>query len=74
MEHHTPETPTKIDNIPILPKVELVRMRKDAQKFSTPRDIAHPQIDGLDPSVATFEFEQEGHTLGNALRYMLMRK
>jgi hypothetical protein len=35
---------------------------------------AHPQIPGATESLVTFVVEQEDHTLGNALRYSLMRE
>ncbi|KAJ3301416.1 RNA polymerase subunit AC19 [Kappamyces sp. JEL0829] len=36
---------------------------------------SHPQVDSQadDPSTATFLIEDEGHTLGNAIRWMLMK-
>lgn len=32
------------------------------------------QLPGASETAASFEFEDEDHTLGNALRYMIMRK
>lgn len=32
------------------------------------------QLPGSSDSAASFEFTDEGHTLGNALRYIIMKK
>ena len=32
------------------------------------------QLPGSSPTAASFEFIKEGHTLGNALRYIIMKK
>jgi DNA-directed RNA polymerase subunit L len=32
------------------------------------------QLPGSTPTAASFEFLNEGHTLGNALRYIIMKK
>lgn len=32
------------------------------------------QLPGSTPTAASFEFLDEGHTLGNALRYIIMKK
>ena len=32
------------------------------------------QLPGASETAASFEFEGEDHTLGNALRYMIMKK
>lgn len=32
------------------------------------------QLPGSTPTAASFEFRDEGHTLGNALRYIIMKK
>lgn len=32
------------------------------------------QLPGSSATAASFEFEKEGHTLGNALRYIIMKK
>jgi DNA-directed RNA polymerase I and III subunit RPAC2 len=32
------------------------------------------QLPGSTPTAASFEFRDEGHTLGNALRYIVMKK
>lgn len=32
------------------------------------------QLPGASDTAASFEFEEEDHTLGNALRYMIMKK
>lgn len=38
-------------------------------------DIArNKQLPGSSPTAASFEFTKEGHTLGNALRYIIMKK
>ncbi len=33
-----------------------------------------PQLPGSTPTAASFEFLDEGHTLGNALRFIIMKK
>lgn len=32
------------------------------------------QLPGASDTAASFQFDQEDHTLGNALRYMIMKK
>lgn len=32
------------------------------------------QLPGSTPTAASFEFIEEGHTLGNALRFIIMKK
>lgn len=37
-------------------------------------DVTFVQLPGSTPTAASFEFRDEGHTLGNALRYIIMKK
>lgn len=37
-------------------------------------DVIYVQLPGSTPTAASFEFRDEGHTLGNALRYIIMKK
>lgn len=37
-------------------------------------DVTYVQLPGSTPTAASFEFRDEGHTLGNALRYIIMKK
>lgn len=37
-------------------------------------DVTSMQLPGSTPTAASFEFRDEGHTLGNALRYIIMKK
>lgn len=43
-------------------------------KRLTPASFPPPQLPGSSDTAASFEFEREDHTLGNALRYMIMKK
>lgn len=36
--------------------------------------MTYVQLPGSTPTAASFEFRDEGHTLGNALRYIIMKK
>lgn len=37
-------------------------------------DTQYFQLPGSTPTAASFEFRDESHTLGNALRYIIMKK
>lgn len=37
-------------------------------------DATYVQLPGSTPTAASFEFRDEGHTLGNTLRYIIMKK
>ncbi|MCJ1476916.1 RNA polymerase subunit AC19 [Lambiella insularis] len=59
--------------------VELGKQRVRVVRFlSHPKTTVnsndgHPQLPGASDTAASFEFEGEDHTLGNALRYMIMK-
>ncbi|AEO68940.1 uncharacterized protein THITE_2118800 [Thermothielavioides terrestris NRRL 8126] len=60
-------------------RVRLVRqtpsIRDLGALFGLPETLANkPQLPGSTPTAASFEFLNEGHTLGNALRYIIMKK
>ena len=69
-----PPAPMEIDEGPKLSdKISIVRVRAPAR---LPCRSSLPQLPGheKDLSAATFCLKDEDHTLGNALRYMLMKK
>jgi DNA-directed RNA polymerase I and III subunit RPAC2 len=52
-------------------RLRLVRLfQRDRQAWDT-NDL---QLPGATDTAASFAFEKEDHTLGNALRYMIMKK
>ena len=48
--------------------------RKASPSSRSEHRLTIPQLPGSTDSAASFEFIDEGHTLGNALRYIIMKK
>lgn len=56
-------------------RVKIVRpfVRAHSQHVGV-KELTGPQLPGSTDTAASFEFTDEGHTLGNALRYIIMKK
>lgn len=48
--------------------------KKEKKKRKSSSDHYSPQLPGATETAASFQFEGEGHTMGNALRYAIMKK
>lgn len=58
-------------------KVEKQRLRlvsRDLKDVKNIQVLNAKQLPGSSDTAASFAFEKEDHTLGNALRYMIMKK
>lgn len=58
-------------------KVEKQRLRlvcRDLEDTNSMLVLKAEQLPGSSDTAASFAFEKEDHTLGNALRYMIMKK
>lgn len=58
-------------------KVEKQRLRlvsRDLEGVNNMQVLNEKQLPGSSDTAASFAFEKEDHTLGNALRYMIMKK
>lgn len=63
----------------MVPATNLRMKSKDYEWYDCHLKIAkcstdHLQLPGGTDTAASFAFEKEDHTLGNALRYMIMKK
>lgn len=52
---------------------ELANLTHESQHGMDANEM-NTQLPGSTPTAASFEFLNEGHTLGNALRYIIMKK
>ena len=59
---------------PVKPEKQRLRLVRDPKRASAIVETNIRQLPGSSDTAASFAFEKEDHTLGNALRYMIMKK
>lgn len=59
---------------PVKPEKQRLRLVRDPKLASAIVETNIRQLPGSSDTAASFAFEKEDHTLGNALRYMIMKK
>jgi DNA-directed RNA polymerase I and III subunit RPAC2 len=59
---------------PVKPEKQRLRLVRDPERASAIVETNIRQLPGSSDTAASFAFEREDHTLGNALRYMIMKK
>lgn len=68
-----PDQEELVSNDPILEERQIVVVRYPESHPLVPK-ANNSQLPGATDTAASFQFEGEGHTMGNALRYAIMKK